>query len=68
MTSLVARLPVAPADLAQRLQRITRVAPIEAAEILVALVEETYDLIEVHLPEVDVAGLRAIFHFARSPY
>ena len=68
MMRLATRLPVAPADLAERLQRVSCATPIEAAAILVALVEETYDLVEVHLPEVDVARLRAIFRFERRAY
>lgn len=65
---LAGQLPVAPADLANRLQRIPLAPPTEAAATLEALVDETYDLVEMHLPEVDVARLRAIFHFARHPY
>jgi hypothetical protein len=68
LTGLAAHLPVAPADLASRLQRIPQAVPSEAAATLATLVEETYDLVELHLPEVDAARLRAIFRFARHPY
>jgi hypothetical protein len=68
LPSLAAQLPVAPADLDKRLRRIPHESPTDAAAILAALVAETYDLVELHLPEVDVARLRAIFHFARRPY
>jgi hypothetical protein len=67
LTRLGEQLPVAPADLAERLQRTAVEPPAEAAATLAALVDETLDLIAVTLPEVDVARLRAIFHFARSP-
>ncbi len=65
---LAERLPVAPVDLADRLRRVDTMAPGAAASALTDLVEETYDLVEVHTPEVDVARLREIFRFARSPW
>jgi hypothetical protein len=58
-----AQLPVAPPNLAGRLARVSAApAPEEA------LVDETYDLVDTHLPDVDVARLRAIFHFSRQPW
>jgi hypothetical protein len=68
LMSLALQVPIAPAHLAGRLERISEAAPAEAAANLAALVDETYDLVEIHLPEFDVARLRAIFHFARCPY
>lgn len=65
---LAARLPVAPVDLADRLRRVDTLAPDAAASALTDLVEETYDLVEVRTPEVDVARLRQVFRFARSPW
>jgi hypothetical protein len=31
-------------------------------------VEESYDLVAAHLPEVDTERLRGIFRFARDPW
>lgn len=44
-----------------------RVDPAEQAAILAALVDETYGLVEEHVPSVDVARLRRIFRFERTP-
>ena len=54
-----------PDDLVQRLGRVYRVAPAEGAHELVALVDETYALVEQHFPQVDVAWLRSVFHYRR---
>jgi hypothetical protein len=68
MAGTAARLPVAPPDLAARLRRIPAEAPAVAAASLETLVEESYELVAQHLPEVDVGRLRAVFRFAREPW
>ena len=60
-------LPLAPNRLSTRLRRAFTLPTPDGAEILRELVEETYDLVEVHLPEVDVARLRDLFRFERQP-
>lgn len=60
-------LPLAPPSLAARVRAVfTRPAP-EGAQTLHDLIEETYDLVERHLPEVDVDALRATFRSNRKP-
>ena len=60
-------LLLAPPSLAARVRAVfTSPAP-TGAQILHDLVEETYDLVEHHLPEVDVNRLRATFRTARKP-
>jgi len=59
------RLEIKPKDLTQRLKRVYHVDPREGANMLSTLVEETYDLIETHLPEVDIEWLRRIFRYQR---
>jgi len=59
------RLRYKPADLVQRLGRVYQVEPANGAQQLSTLVEESYDLVEQHLPQVDVAWLRAVFHYRR---
>lgn len=61
------RFAIAPASFAERARRSMRVEPAEQAAILAALVDETYDLVEEHVPSVDVERLRRIFRFARTP-
>lgn len=63
-----AGLTLAPAGLADRLRRVPHLAPAPAAAALTALVEESFDLVAAHLPEVDTERLRAIFRFARRPW
>jgi predicted nucleotidyltransferase len=62
---IVERLPLAPADLGLRLQMVYQVAPAEGAQILSALVEETYDLVEQHCPQIDIDWLRRVFRYQR---
>ena len=62
---VIDRLKLAPAGLSQRLKELYVVEPSAGAERLAALVEETYDLIEQHLPGVDVERLRRIFRYRR---
>ena len=60
-------LAVAPSDFAVRLRQSFALPAAERAAALAALVDETYDLIELHLPAVDVARLREIFRHERLP-
>lgn len=60
-------LPLAPNRLSTRLRRAFTLPTPDGAEILRGLVEETYDLVEVHLPEVDVQRLRDLFRSERQP-
>lgn len=62
---VVERLRYKPDDLLQRLTRVYQVEPAIAAHELAALVEETYDLVEQHLPQVGVERLRTIFRYRR---
>jgi hypothetical protein len=60
-------LPLAPRSLADRVRAVfDRPAP-EGAQTLHDLIEETFDLVEHHLPEVDVTALRATFRSHRKP-
>lgn len=59
------RLTHKPADLLSCLARAYEAPPAEGVQIVTTLVEETYDLIEQHLPDIDVAWLRAVFRYQR---
>ena len=59
------RLAQKPADLVSRLRQVYQLERAEGAHELAALVEETYDLIETQLPEIDIAWLRTVFHYRR---
>jgi hypothetical protein len=54
-----------PDNLVRRLSQVYQVAPAEGAHALTMLVEETYALVEQHVPQVDVEWLRAVFHYQR---
>jgi predicted nucleotidyltransferase len=64
----IAELEIAPADLAQRLREVQTADVPAAAEALRVLVEEVYDLVEAHLPEVAVGRLREVFRWERHPW
>ncbi len=60
-------LTLAPRGLAGRLRSTFTLSAPEGAAVLRDLVEETFMLIEVHLPEVDVERLRTLFRSDRTP-
>ena len=62
------RLVQKPPDLVRRLGQVYQVDPVSGAHELAALVEETYDLIEKQLPQIDVAWLRAVFRYRRPAW
>jgi hypothetical protein len=62
---LIEGMPLAPANLAERLERALTADVREAARELSAVVSETFDLVERHLPDLDVARARA--HFTSDP-
>jgi hypothetical protein len=62
---VVERLRYKPDALMRRLTQVYQVEPTVGAHELTMLVEETYDLVEQHLPQVDVAWLRAVFRYQR---
>ncbi len=60
-----AALPIAPPELLRR-SRACYAGDVATAErILGELIEQTYDLIERHMPQIDVARLRRIFRYRR---
>lgn len=61
--TLIAQLRLAPADLAQRLDSCFD--PAAGEETLRRLVEDVYDLIQRHVPGIDVERLRRIFRYRR---
>ncbi|MHB8647987.1 MAG: hypothetical protein ACYDAR_19570 [Thermomicrobiales bacterium] len=61
----VARMNVAPPDLATRLNQVLTAEPLTAIALLRTLIEETFVLIERHMPTVDTAEARR--RFAQPP-
>ncbi|TME00571.1 MAG: hypothetical protein E6I80_25445 [Chloroflexi bacterium] len=47
------------------MRQVYQVEPAEGAQCIAALVEETYDLVEQHVPGIDVDRLRRIFRYRR---
>jgi hypothetical protein len=62
------RLLLKPRHLPQRLRIAFQAPPAEGAAVLAALVDETYDLLERQLPEVNVERLRTIFRYRRPAW
>jgi hypothetical protein len=60
-------LRLAPPSLADRLRAVFDQPAPAGAQTLHDLIEETFDLVERHLPEVDVDLLRATFRNDRTP-
>ena len=56
-----AQLRIAPPNLAQRLKRILRDEPSAAVDQLHELIEELFDLVDLHLPGFDTGPARAVF-------
>ncbi len=67
LDALENELTIAPRGLAARLRSAFTLPAAEGAAVLRDLVEETYDLVELHLPEVDVERLRTLFRSDRRP-
>jgi len=59
---------IAPKDAGPRLKHVFQAAPRDGIAEARALVEETYDIIEERMPEVDVERLRLIFRYRRQPW
>jgi hypothetical protein len=65
---VISRMSIKPADLAQRLQEAYTLPPEDGAKSIAKLVDETYALIEQHMPEIDVRWLRRVFHYERPSW
>jgi hypothetical protein len=61
----IAQLAIAPPDLNRRLRQILRAEPCAAVDQLAQLIEETFGLIERHLPSFDTSAARAVFEERR---
>lgn len=59
------RLPYKPDNLTQRFAQVFQGDPATSAQELSTLVDETYDLVEYHVPQIDVVRLRTILHYQR---
>jgi predicted nucleotidyltransferase len=65
LDAVARRLELAPSELLPRIRAAHSGDLVEAEGALRELVEETYDLVERHVPEIDVERLRAIFRYQR---
>lgn len=62
---VTSKLQIAPPDLLLRLRECSDVLSPQTERILKDLVEQTHDLIEKHVPDVNVDRLRRIFRYRR---
>jgi predicted nucleotidyltransferase len=65
LDAVTAELDIAPSDLLERMRASYPLRPGTSKDTLTGLIEETYDLIAEHLPEIDVERLRAILRYER---
>jgi hypothetical protein len=63
---IAAQLPLAPDNLAARLNAVFQLAPADAAEEIGTLIRETFALVELHMPEVSTAWPRRWFDLPRT--
>jgi hypothetical protein len=61
-------MQITPPDFQRRLSHVFQSDPHAATQELITLVEETYDLIEKAMPEVDVDRFRFFFRYRRQPW
>lgn len=65
---VISRMSIKPSDLAHRLKEVYTLPPEDGAKSIVKLVDETYALIDQHMPEIDVRWLRRVFHYERPSW
>jgi hypothetical protein len=65
LAAVASGLELAPDDLVERIRASYPLRAGESKELLSALVEETYDLLETYAPEIDVRRLRAFLRYER---
>lgn len=58
-------LPLAPKDFANRVKTVFESHPRDAVHRVESLVEETFTLIELHRPELDLSEIKATFRYRR---
>jgi hypothetical protein len=58
LEQLVAGMKLTPPALTLRLKQVFRLAPSSGVRLLQEIVEETLDLVEIHMPEINVAAAR----------
>jgi len=66
--AFIARMTIAPENLASRLEALFRADPRAAGEQLEALVRETLDRVEQHMPEVDLTSARRRLGWRQTPW
>lgn len=62
---VIDKMSIKPSDFSRRLKELYVLPPEGAAKSMISLVDETYSLIEQHIPEIDIERLRQIFHYER---
>jgi hypothetical protein len=62
------RLTIKPDRLLERIRSAYQLPPAEGAKLVIDLVEDTFTLMETHLPEVDVKRMREVFRYKRPTW
>lgn len=68
LDDMVSRFALAPHHLGERIRRVYTLPPVEAAREVIRLVDETFSVIEAHVPSTDVARFRQVFHYRRAQW
>jgi hypothetical protein len=68
LDAVIDRLPLAPPHLGERIRSVYALPPGEAAEVVSRIVDQTFTLIEEHVPAVDVSRFRQVFWYRRPQW
>ena len=67
MDQLIARFAIAPGELSGRLKGVFREEPSAGVRLLHALIDDSFALVDRHLPQVDTSRARWWFNHGRAP-
>lgn len=67
MTQTIDAMQIKPSNLTPRMKRIYQSNPQEAVEELHGIIEDLFDLVKTHLPEVETESAKAWFQHRRAP-
>jgi hypothetical protein len=68
LDSLVSHFAIAPENLAERIRRVYELPILDAALEVRSIVEDTFTLIEQHLPAVNIEQFRQVFYYQRPQW
>lgn len=68
MGKFIEQMSIAPTNLASRLESLFRAEPYVAANQIEQLVQETLDLVDTYMPQVDTSSVRRKVEWRQQPW